>query len=114
MKTYIEVKNQIDLVHRFADAPEQVAYLKNPHRHTFKISSRVQVFHNDREIEFYMLRDFISETLRKTAFCLGISCEQLAEFVIGEIKLKYGSHRRIIVSVFEDGINGAVVDTEEC
>lgn len=113
MRTYIEVKNEIDMVHHYKDAPEQVAYLRNIHRHSFKISSRVQVFHSDREIEFYMLRDFIQDVLPKAEFGLGVSCEQIAEFVIKKIQEKYGNGRRIIVSVFEDGINGAIVDTED-
>lgn len=113
MKTYIEVKNEIDLVHCYPAAPKEVEFLKNAHRHTFKISTRVQVFHDDREIEFYMLRDYLKRCFERDTFVDSISCEQLAKFAIEKVESKYGNKRRIIVSVFEDGINGAIVDTED-
>jgi hypothetical protein len=89
---------------------EPVAYLANRHRHLFHFNVRIEVFHNDRELEFIMVQEeliglFDSSTIDVN----GKSCEMLAEDLIEYIRTKY-TNRNIIVKVFEDGENGAVLE----
>jgi hypothetical protein len=42
-------------IHRYPDAPDDVGYLANNHRHQFKFKVSIEVFHMNRELEFHQL-----------------------------------------------------------
>ena len=110
---YISVKNQYDDLHCYPNAPEEVAYLKSLHRHTFFIESIIQVFHEDRELEFYMVKDFIDTLIPELRMVSdNKSCENIGNIILTKLQEKYGANRRIQVEVSEDGRNKAIV-TEE-
>ena len=113
-KLSINVVNQFDALHKFKDAPEQVYYLKNIHRHTFIINSKIEVFHEDRELEFYMVKDYI-KTLLDNIETLGDnkSCENICSYVLTNLKQKYGSNRDYCISCSEDGLNMAILEEEK-
>ena len=96
-------------IHRYPGAPEGVEFLRSPHRHIFHFRIDVEVFHNDRDIEFILFKREL-EALYSTA-TLQVdykSCEMLAEDLIDYISKKY-SGRKISVEVSEDGENGATL-----
>lgn len=89
-------------------------YLSTRHRHKFFFTLTVDVFHNDREIEFHDLLDFAKTIIVEQE--LGRqSCEDLATTIIDAVVAKYpqtASSRTIRCSVFEDNEVGATLTRE--
>ena len=114
LKTSIIVKNQIEGIHYYAQAPEEVAFLRHPHRHVFHVETEVEVFHHDRELEFIMVQRYLQKVLADMDLNnVHLSCEMIAKNIVTAIRDKYGD-RDTICKVFEDGENGAkVVSTIE-
>jgi len=110
MKTkYIWVTTEFEAFHKWDNAPKSVEFLKNLHRHIFKVKVYIEVFHNDREIEFISFKRTLTNYLRKQFELKNVgSCEQITEEIIEFIKKNYGNNRKIIVDVSEDGENGAI------
>lgn len=101
----IFVRTEFDGVHHYADAPSRVHYLRQPHRHTFKVELEIEVMHNDREIEFFIIKDWLNQQLR--FMMKDKSCEQMCEHILHKVNEKYGGGRNVRVEVSEEGINGA-------
>lgn len=110
MKRYIKVQTQFVARHKWADAPDEVAFLRNTHRHLFKVSVKISVEHNDREIEFFIFQNFVQEFTKKSENQMIGSCEQYGEALIEYIEQKY-PNRFIEVEVSEDGENSAIITT---
>lgn len=121
MNKYIKVKVQVDGIHRYENAKAKHAYLSYDHRHTFHVMVKMQVLHNDREVEFFALKDHIVEVMEQqydvngNLFQFeGDSCEQIATEVLLHIEKMYhladGRKRDILVTVSEDGDNEAEID----
>jgi hypothetical protein len=94
--------------HHWPDAPDAVAFLRNLHRHDFKIRIEDRVRHGDREVEFFIRQRQVEELLDQNelgvdAIVRSKSCEMLAEEIL---KLTGAS----AVEVWEDGENGARVE----
>ena len=94
-------------IHYYKDAPEEVAYLRNLHRHLFKVKVTIEVYHNDREIEFHLFQKFLIENGNLNFDYR--SCEMIAEDLLEIVKSKY-PNRTISVEVSEDGECGAILD----
>lgn len=94
--------------HSWPAAPDPVAFLRDPHRHEFHVRVEVRVDHDDRDIEFIMLKRevdrFIAEDLGEVNF----SCEMYADAIKAHVEDEYGRPARVEVS--EDGENGAIVE----
>lgn len=107
----IVVRGQYEFVHRYADAPEEVMYLRNLHRHVFNYEVELEVYHDDRELEFIMVKHSIEDYLanRYSSWRNETSCEQMAECIGLYLQTQYGFERKLTVSVFEDNENGAKV-----
>lgn len=114
MQTKIFVRTQFEGFHSYINAPEQVKYLRDLHRHIFHVEITMTVFHDDREIEFIMLKNDVNtylDVLKNTNH----SCEQYAELILNYIENMYSTkekHRYISVSVSEDNENGAIVSND--
>lgn len=107
--TTILVKNVLEAVHCWPEAPEEVVYLRSPHRHQFYIETEIEVNHDDRELEFIMVQHRIRDFLRNRAtFAIRTSCEQIARAVAEHVLECYGP-RNVTVTVREDNENGARV-----
>lgn len=100
---------QVEATHCWPGCPfEEVAYLRDPHRHVFWITAYKAVSHDDRDTEFIILKHKILEYVRSRYYddtikmlSLGaMSCEMLARELIVKFDLT-----RCIVS--EDNENGA-------
>ncbi len=97
-------------IHRYPDAPEEVAYLRDPHRHLFKFKVTISVFHDDREVEFHMLQNWCKGLYGSGVLSMDYkSCEMLARELLLKLFEKYGPARSYEVEVSEDGECGAVV-----
>ena len=109
----IFVTTQFEGMHRWKDAPEEVSFLREYHRHIFHVRFEVEVTKEDRDIEFILLKRELNK-LVETLFVgakLDESCEsiakKIADFMTRENRLCAG--RGAVCEVSEDGENGAVV-----
>lgn len=97
---------QFQGIHNWPGCPfDEVAYLRDPHRHMFHIKAYKEVFHDDRDVEFIMLKNAIQKYIAETYpdGVLGAkSCEMLAVELIEKFELCQ-------CEVNEDGENGAIV-----
>ncbi len=113
----IMAKTNFEGIHCWPEAPDEVSYLRHPHRHVFYIEATVQVFHDDRELEFIMIKHKIDNYLKRMLDDNGVwqmgrtSCEQVARLIIAVLVQERGQ-RTITVSVFEDNENGCTVDNK--
>lgn len=99
-KLLIAVSTNFVGMHRWLNAPEDVKYLRDFHRHLFGVKVFVKVGHGDREVEFHTLKArvdaFLDAHYRNRTFEL--SCEQIAEHLLNH----FGAE---MVEVSEDGEN---------
>lgn len=113
MKRYVICNLTKELYHRYPKAPDDVWYLRNLHRHLLHIEVTVEVYHNERDIEFIMLKHIVEKFYDSLEIDSPntpqeeISCEHIAELIISMLRRLYGTDRDIAVSVMEDGENGA-------
>ena len=105
MTTYAVVRFTVPGFHRWPDAPEHRAYLRNEHRHLFHVEVAVEVTHDDREIEFHDLQKFCRHDFMLSG---PMSCEMACKHLHDCLETRYPKRKRI-VSVFEDGEVGAMV-----
>ena len=89
-----------------------VSFLGTPHRHIFHFRVSIDVFHNDRDIEFIQfkrwLENLYSANNNNNSSILELnykSCEMIADDLYVQIASKYPG-RDVTISVSEDGENG--------
>lgn len=104
-KTFIYVTTQKEFIHQYVNAPDEVSYLRYPHRHVAHIKVKVQVFHDDREIEFIMFKHQLDYWLDLSTLS-NKSCENIAHEILSFVINNYGKKRDISIVVSEDGENG--------
>jgi len=86
-----------------------VSYLGNKHRHLFKFRIKIEVWHDDREIEFHQFLNFCESLFNKGNIDIDYkSVEMLADDLYTEIIKKY-PYRDMIIDVSEDGECGATL-----
>lgn len=108
MSKFIFVKFQKEGIHSYPDAPDEVAFLRNPHRHMFHFKVTLSVTHDDRDIEFIMLKRELEGLYTGVMSVNYQSCEMLAGDLIKYINEKYpGRHGSVEVN--EDNENGAII-----
>lgn len=120
--TTVTCKTSFEGIHRFAEAPEEVAYLRVPHRHIFNVEVEMDVFHDDREVEFIMLKHKVDAYIRAYLDVNGVwqmdtlSCEQVAQMLMNYLEQQFdqSAQRDIVISVLEDNENGATVYGFHC
>lgn len=94
---------QVEGFHCWPEAPAEVAFLRQEHRHLFHIKGCVQVYHDDRDVEFILLGRKMLGFFHRVYpdGRLGrLSCEMLAQQFVDEFDLT-------LCEVSEDGENGA-------
>ena len=110
MANFIWVTAQKELLHRYPDAPRAVSFLRNEHRHNFHFKVFIEVFHEDRDIEFILFQRYIKGLLFNVEKNINhFSCEMLSHYLYGQIVDKY-PNRYIKIEVSEDGENGVLYD----
>lgn len=96
-------------IHCYPNAPEDVSYLQQPHRHLFHYTVGIEVSHNDRDIEFHQFQKVCLDFVESIDYDLNYkSCEMLAEDLINYLRSTY-PNRSINVDVSEDGECGATL-----
>jgi hypothetical protein len=86
-----------------------VSFLGHPHRHIFHFRVWIQVFHNDRDIEFIQVKRWLESLYNEGTLQLDYkSCEMIADDLYVQIAGRYPG-RDIRIEVSEDGENGCVI-----
>lgn len=85
-----------------------VSFLGNPHRHIFHFRVGIQVFHNDRDIEFIQFKRWLEKLYQGTLELNNKSCEMISDDLYMMIASRY-PERDIEITVSEDGENGATI-----
>lgn len=118
LKRKVIVTNNFRGYHKYAEAPDNVSFLRNMHRHVFNVKTTIEVFHNERDIEFFQLQNDIENYVKLrfnegcNTYIEGIyieSCESLAEAILGHLHKTY-PNRSVRVEVWEDNENGAILE----
>jgi hypothetical protein len=93
-----------------------VSFLASPHRHIFHFRVSIDVFHNDRDIEFIQfkrwLENLYSSNNSNTGSVLELdwkSCEMIADDLYIQIADRYPG-RAVQIEVSEDGENGCSIN----
>jgi len=82
-----------------------VSFLGYPHRHTFHFRVTIQVFHDDRDIEFIQFKRWMENLYAGTLELDYKSCEMIADDLYMAISDRYPD-REVWIDVGEDGENG--------
>jgi len=87
-----------------------VSFLANPHRHIFHFRVAIDVFHNDRDLEFIQFKRWLESLYGSNILQLNYkSCEMIADDLYTQIAAKY-PNRDVHIEVSEDGENGCYVE----
>ena len=86
-----------------------VSFLGTPHRHIFHFKVHIQVFHDDRDIEFIQFKRWLEKCYNDGTLELNHkSCEMIARELHAVIVARY-SGREVWIDVSEDGENGCIL-----
>ena len=86
-----------------------VSFLGTPHRHIFHFKVFIQVFQDDRDIEFIQFKRWLEKCYSDGTLELNHkSCEMIARDLNTIITARYPG-RQTIIDVSEDGENGAAL-----
>jgi hypothetical protein len=91
-----------------------VQFLGYPHRHMFHFRVWIDVFHNDRDLEFIQFKRWCESLYHGQGAVLSLdhkSCEMMADDLYIQIASRYPG-RRVHIEVSEDGENGALIKYE--
>ena len=114
---YIKVSFRKEGVHMFPGADtdpkyatgdwDDVSFLGYPHRHIFHFRVEIEVFHDDRDIEFIQFKRWIENMYADGTMKLDFkSCEMISDDLYVAIAKRYPG-RKIEIDVSEDGENGS-------
>ena len=95
-----------------------VSFLASPHRHIFHFRVWIDVFHNDRDIEFIQFKRWLENLYTShrsdanSVLALDWkSCEMIADDLYIQIAQRY-PERAVWIEVAEDGENGCLIKYE--
>ena len=106
-RTYVFITTSFEGFHCWPDAPDEVAFLRDRHRHIFHVRLEAEVGHDDRDIEFILLKRAVDEEIKRVLSSndpkrRSWSCESWARHLLEEFDATF-------VEVSEDGENGAII-----
>ena len=88
-----------------------VSFLASPHRHIFHFRVSIDVWHNDRDIEFIQFKRWLESLYSGNNTVLELdfkSCEMIADDLYVQIAERYPD-RNVSIQVAEDGENGCLI-----
>jgi hypothetical protein len=123
MKKMIWVTFQKEGIHKYPAAltdPKlatgdeyDVSFLGYPHRHMFHFKVAIEVFHDDRDIEFIQFKRWLENLYKGAILALDYkSCEMIAEDLYTQINARHPG-RAVTIEVSEDGENGCYIQFDK-
>ena len=97
---------------------DDVSFLGYPHRHIFHFRVWIEVFHNDRDIEFIQFKRWLERLYAEVESSSSVlqldykSCEMIADDLAEHIQAKYPG-RWLKISVAEDNENGCEIEYQK-
>jgi hypothetical protein len=91
-----------------------VSFLAHPHRHIFHFRVGIDVYHNDRDVEFIQFKRWLERLYDSSQGVLSLdhkSCEMMADDLYLQIADRYPG-RAVWIEVSEDGENGCMIHYE--
>ena len=91
-----------------------VSFLGYPHRHIFHFRVWIDVWHNDRDVEFIQFKRWLENLYSGDQATLSLdykSCEMIADDLYVKIADRWPG-RSVWIEVAEDGENGALIKYE--
>ena len=91
-----------------------VSFLAHPHRHIFHFRVWIDVYHNDRDVEFIQFKRWLERLYDSSQGVLSLdykSCEMIADDLYLQITDRYPG-RAVWIQVSEDGENGCLIRYE--
>ena len=94
---------------------DDVSFLGYKHRHIFHFKVWIEVFHDDRDIEFIQFKRWLERLYAEVESSSSVlqlnnkSCEMIADDLAAEISSRYPG-RYIKISVAEDNENGCEME----
>lgn len=94
---------------------DDVSFLGFPHRHIFHFKVWIEVFHNDRDIEFIQFKRWMERLYAEVDSSTPVlyldykSCEMIADDLAAQIQEQYPG-RWLKISVAEDNENGCEIE----
>lgn len=86
-----------------------VSFLGTPHRHIFHFKVHIEIFHDDRDIEFIQFKRWLEKCYNDGTLELNHrSCEMIARDLHATVTARYPA-REIWIDVSEDGENGCLL-----
>jgi hypothetical protein len=86
-----------------------VSFLASPHRHIFHFVVKIEVFHDDRDLEFIQFKRWLENLYKGGTLVLDYkSCEMISDDLFVQISARYPG-RVIVINVSEDGENGCEI-----
>ena len=112
MKRFIYVTFRKEGIHMYPQAAtdpalKDVSFLGVPHRHMFHFKIQIEVFHDDREIEFILFKRWTESLFQDKIDANYKSCEMLSDDLAALVQYKY-PNRELVIDVSEDGENGSL------
>ena len=109
----IKIKTQFVDFHRWPKAPEAVKFLRNLHRHIFYVVVKIQVWDDDRELEYFTIKELVDKIIKEDIIIMNEakSCEMMAATMLDLIEA-FLPDRFISVEVNEDNENGSILDNK--
>lgn len=111
-KAYIKVRTQFEGFHYYPDAGSidpRIAFLESEHRHMFKIEVKIEVFNDNRELEFFLVKWRLEDFIKGGNFNHK-SCEMIARDILEDFLMpSYGSEREYEITVSEDGESDGII-----
>ena len=119
-RKFITVQFQKEGVHHYPESDknpstatgewDDVSFLAAPHFHYFFFKVSIEVFDDNREIEFIQFNRWVQRLYENKTLDLNHrSCEMMADELISQVSTKYPG-RRMVVEIYEDNINGVRVE----
>ena len=118
-KSWIYVKFQREGIHKYpaaltdpklATGGDDVIFLGYPHRHMFHFKVQLEVFHDDRDVEFIQFKRELEALYSSGVMQLDYkSCEMMAQDLAKYIQTKYPK-RDLTIDISEDNENGSIIE----
>lgn len=113
ISTFIKVRTEFEGYHFYPNAgtiDPRIQFLENEHRHLFKVEVKISVDHDDRELEFFLVKwaliDFIKAGEQNHK-----SCEMIARDILDQHLIpSYGEGRYYEIVVSEDGESDGIIE----
>lgn len=109
MKQQVIVTHRVHGFHFFPNAPDEVSYLQNRHRHLFFMTVAWNVTNANREVEFHIAQSWLKKEFTDPQDFGARSCEMIAKLLYDKLT-EAGHPVPAWIEVWEDEENGSRIE----